>query len=92
MRDLKTCLKMAIFNIFLMNLAQGMGNRTKNMHFQTFDTLGHPSNSYILTESFSLLSYGYFKFLGEVKSLHSLWKEALLKFQIVKNQLYIHEN
>ena len=43
MRDLKTCLKMAIFNIFLMNLAQGMGNRTKNMHFQTFDTLGHPT-------------------------------------------------
>ena len=33
MCDLKTCLKMAILKIFLMNLTQGMGIRTKNMHF-----------------------------------------------------------
>ena len=41
MRDLKTCLKMAIFNIFEIPTNGRMRIRTKNMHFLTFGTSLH---------------------------------------------------
>ena len=41
MRDLKTCLKMLIFNIFEILMNGRMRFRTKNMHFLTFGTSLH---------------------------------------------------